>query len=305
VGPSLAARERAEVNVEQPFRRPEGLKVTYRRMQFPFEQQGFARYWHGGSAFRSLFWTQLSTAFDPGEKFFIDSARALRGVVRDEALLEELTEFCKQEGHHTAQHLKFDRLNAAHGIDVATCSARYTRALDRTRAKLDPLGMLAVTVALEHFTAGFAELYFARPEMGDGADPNVQALWAWHAAEELEHKATCYDVYRAAGGGYLRRAVTMPGAWLMILMISIWNTLWLLKRDGRLELREVWSGARYLFGRRGVVTGLLPAFFEFLSPSFHPWKRDDSAEIARWQQHNHAYIQPDKGGGSSVAPQPA
>lgn len=291
--------------MEHEFRRPEGLKVTYRRMLFPFEQAGFTRYWHGGSAFRSLFWTQLSTAFDPGEKFFIDSARALRSKVKDPALLDEMNEFCKQEGHHTAQHLKFDRMNAAHGIDVETCRARYARALDRAREQLDPLGMLAATVALEHFTAGFAELYFARPEISEGADPNVQALWAWHAAEELEHKATCYDVYRAAGGGHLQRCVVMPAAWLMILSISIWNTLWLLKRDGKLNVREVWSGARYLFGRRGVVTGLMPSFFVFFKPGFHPWKRDDSPEIARWLAANGQYIQSAKGSGPSAGPQAA
>jgi len=290
--------------VDQTFRRPEGVKVTFRRMQFPFEHSGFARYWHGGSPFRSLFWTQLSTAFEPGEKFFIDSARALRGHVSDPALLEELGEFCKQEGHHTAQHLKFDRANAALGVDVESCRARYDRSLTRARTQLDPLGMLAATVALEHFTAGFAELYFEHPEISAGADPNVQALWAWHAAEELEHKATCYDVYRAAGGGYLRRAVVMPGAWLMILALSIVNTLWLLKKDGQLNLRELWSGARYLFGRRGVVTGLLPAFFGFFRPSFHPWKRDDSAEIARWYEANREYVQV-KGGGPSTAPSAA
>ena len=290
--------------MEQTFRRPEGVKVTYGRMKFPFEESGFARYWHGGSAFRSLFWYQLSTAFEPGEQFFIDSARALRGHVSDPLLLEELGEFCKQEGHHTAQHLKFDRANAALGVDVDSCRARYARSLTRARGQLDPLGMLAATVALEHLTAGFAELYFEHPELSEGADPNVQALWAWHAAEELEHKATCYDVYRAAGGGYLRRVVVMPGAWLMILAISIVNTLSLLRKDGKLNLRELWSGVRYLFGRRGVVTGLVPAFLTFFRPSFHPWKRDDSAEIARWYQGNRAYVQT-RGAGQSAGPNPA
>src|SRR5688500_2097605 len=88
---------------ESTFRRPEGVKVTFRRMLFPFEDAGFDRYWHSGSPFKSLFWTQLSTAFDAGEKFFIDSARALRTEVQDPKLLEELAEFCKQAGHHTAR----------------------------------------------------------------------------------------------------------------------------------------------------------------------------------------------------------
>ena len=93
------------------FWRPEGVKVTYRRMKFDFEEAGFARYWVCGSPFKSLFRTQLSTAFEPGEKFFIDSARALKDQITDPKLREELAEFCKQEGHHTAQHLKFDRMN--------------------------------------------------------------------------------------------------------------------------------------------------------------------------------------------------
>src|SRR4249919_828833 len=112
------------------FRRPSGVEVQYRRVQFPFEDKGFERYWHGGSAFKSLFWSQLSTSFEAGEKFFIDSARAMKGHIADPALHAELLEFCKQEGHHTAQHLKFDRMNAALGVDVATCSKRYTHALN-------------------------------------------------------------------------------------------------------------------------------------------------------------------------------
>jgi uncharacterized protein len=274
------------------FRRPQGLKVRYRRMRFPFEKVGFERYWHSGSPFRSLFWTQLSTAFEPGEKFFIDSARALKDTLRDPELIEELTEFCKQEGHHTYQHLKFDRLNTQHGIDVEGCRRRFAWLLDRTRAGADPLDMLAVTVALEHFTAGFAELFFARPKISAGADPNVVALWAWHAAEEAEHKGTCYDVYRAAGGGYLRRVTIMPGAWLMILVISLVNTFVLLRKDKQLwNVRDIASGPYYLFGFGGLVTSLLPSFFQFFSARFHPWKTDNSAEIARWEAANAQLIE--------------
>jgi predicted metal-dependent hydrolase len=272
-------------------RRPDGVTVTYRRMHFPFEDHGFDRYWHSGSPFKSLFWSQLSTSFDAGEKFFIDSARALKTEIKDPALLAEMHEFCKQEGHHTQQHLKFDRMNAAMGLDIAGCVRRYGRVLDRARRRLDPMGMLAVTVALEHFTSTFAQLHFERPDFSAGSDPNVLALWNWHAAEETEHKATCYDIYRAAGGSYLQRVVTMPVAWAMILMISLFNTGLLLSKDGKLFTRDTLSGVGYLFGRRGMVTGLLPAFFEFFSPRWHPWRQDNSAAITTWTQENEAYVQ--------------
>jgi predicted metal-dependent hydrolase len=285
------------------FRRPPGIAVEYRRVHFPFEDQGFARYWHGGSAFRSLFWSQLSTSFEAGERFFIDSARALKTHIADPGLQAELLEFCKQEGHHTQQHLKFDRMNAAMGIDVATCERRYARALRRARKRLTPLGMLAATVALEHFTAGFAELHFARPDLSADADPNVIALWDWHAIEETEHKATCYDIYRAAGGGYLRRAVIMPGAWLLILTISLVNTFDLLRKDKRLWTRDTLSGLAYLFGPRGMVSGLLPAFFTFFRPRFHPWQTDNSSEVGRWVRENSAYLQDERASSPARAPE--
>jgi predicted metal-dependent hydrolase len=288
------------------FRRPTGVEVRYRRVHFPFEDVGFERYWHGGSAFRSLFWSQLSTSFQAGEQFFIESARALKDHIDDPRLLTELSEFCKQEGHHTQQHLKFDRMNAALGIDVETCQRRYERALTRARRTLRPMGMLAVTVALEHFTAGFAELHFARPEMSEGSDPNVLALWNWHAAEETEHKATCYDIYRAAGGGYLRRVALMPTAWLLILFISLRNTFELLRKDKRLWSRDTLAGLAYLFGRRGMVSGLLPAFFSFFRPRFHPWQTDNSAEIASWLRANQQYVRGESAAKSgSIAPAPS
>lgn len=277
-------------NKDIQFRRPPGVEVRYRRVHFPFEDVGFDRYWHGGSAFKSLFWSQLSTSFDAGERFFIDSARAQKGHIHDPALLAELAEFCKQEGHHTQQHIKFDRMNAALGVDVERCQRRYERALDGARRRLTPMGMLAVTVALEHFTAGFAQLHFDRPEMSEGADPNVLALWTWHAAEETEHKATCYDIYRAAGGGYARRAFILPGAWSLILWISLVNTFHLLRKDKRLWTRDTLAGLVYLFGPRGIVSSLLPAFFTFFRPRWHPWKEDNSHEIVSWLRDNQRYV---------------
>jgi uncharacterized protein len=269
--------------------RPAGVRVTYRRMKFDFES-GFDRYWHGGSAFRSLFWTQLSTAFEPGERFFIDSARALRSHVKDPALLEEIAAFCKQEGHHTAQHLKFDRVNAAMGIDVAGCRARYARLLDQVRADLDPMEMLAVTCALEHFTAGFAQSYFDNPKISEGADPRVAALWGWHAAEESEHRATCFDLWEEMDGPYGQRVLTMIGAWASIVGISLFNTVLLLKRDGKLWTRDTLAGLVYLFGPKGLLTGLLPGFLAYFHPRFHPWNGADGADITRWQAANARYI---------------
>lgn len=273
------------------FHRPDGVRVTYRRMKFEFEERGFDRYWHSGSPFKSYFWSQLSTAFDPGETFFIDSARALRKRIDDPQLYAELLEFCKQEGHHTAQHQKFDRMNAAMGIDVDMCRKAYKAVLDWGRRVTDPVEMLGVTVALEHFTSCFADQYFHNPAIAAGADPIVLALWGWHAAEESEHRATCFDIYQRLGGSYVKRVGLLVISWSCILAVALFNTLRLLAREGRLFTRDTLHGIPYLFGRKGLVTGLLPAFFSFFKPSFHPWQHTTGDDIARWFSQNEQYLQ--------------
>ena len=272
--------------------RPDSVHVTYRKMHFDFEKTGFDKYWHAGSPAITCFWDALSTAFPPGEKFFIDSARALRELTDDEALREEIGEFCRQEGHHTLQHIKFNRMVGAQGFDVARLEGRFAAVLDRVRSKAEPLDMLAITMALEHFTAGFAEQYLQNPALRQDADPNVVALWAWHAAEEAEHKATCYDLYVQLGGGYFRRVVVMPWAWLLLLGITLRNVHDMLGTEQkRGDLQDLGRLARYLLGGKGLVTRMVPSFFAYFRPNFHPWNTDDSQLIQDWLRSNARYIE--------------
>ncbi len=211
-------------------------------------------------------------------------------MTSDPALLDEIAEFCRQEGHHTAQHLKFDRLNEQLGIDVAGCRRRYDRILRWARRSLNAKEMLAATCALEHFTSGFADTFFHTSEISDGADPRVVALWAWHAAEEAEHRATCHDLYQTCGGWYLQRVTTMMGAWFLIVVTALYNTFVLLKRDKKLFTRDTLQALRYLFGRKGLLSGMLPAFFAYFRPGFHPWQGISGDGIARRQVENARYI---------------
>lgn len=272
--------------------RPETVNVTYRRMHFDFEHTGFPKYWHDDSPFISLFWDALSTAFPPGEKFFIDSARAARDRIQDEALREELASFCQQEGHHTFQHRKLNRMVGEQGFELKRLEARFARPLDRVRAKTGVETMLAVTMALEHFTAGFAQEYLGNPAISQGADPNVRALWAWHAVEEAEHKATCFDIYERLGGGYFRRVTVLPAAWFLLISITLRNTFDLLRQDRQLgNVSELVRGLRYLLGRRGLITRMLPRFFAYFRPGFHPWRYDDSSLANAWLADNARYIE--------------
>lgn len=278
------------MTAEHALRRPEGHHVTFRRMKFPFED-GFGKYWHSGSPFLSFFWDALSSAFRPGETFFIDSARAMRDLTDDQALLDEISEFCKQEGHHTAQHVKFNKMVQAQGIDVERSEAIFKFFLDRARNKMEPGEMLAVTCALEHFTAGFAHQCLSNPRVTEGAEPGVLALWRWHAVEEAEHKATAHDLYEQVDGRYFRRCGILIGSWFMILAITLFSTFRMLKADGKLfGGGQIFSGLRYLLGRHGMLTRMVPWFLWYFRPKFHPWQHDNYYLIQDWEKTDSKYL---------------
>ena len=50
-------------------------------------------------------------------------------------------------------------------------------------------------MALEHFTAIFAHELLADPRHLAAAEPEAQAMWRWHAIEEIEHKGVAYDTW--------------------------------------------------------------------------------------------------------------
>lgn len=267
--------------------RPTGSRVHYRRMQFSFDRAGFARYWHDGSPFKSYFWTQLSTAFEPGERFLMDAARAMRERLSDAGLEAELLEFLKQESHHIAQHLRFDAKNAEHGVDVEGCRERYKRALLHMTRDFDARKKLSFTVAGEHFTAILAHLLLTRPELMKGADPGVAALWIWHAVEEAEHKATCFDIFLSIHGTYLERIRVMPPALWFFLRNSLVNSALLLHRDGQLFKLRTLRELPYLLS---LLARFTPGLLSYLRPDFHPSEFDHSGLIAAWQAENQGNI---------------
>jgi predicted metal-dependent hydrolase len=272
-------------------RTPDNVKVNFRKMRFGFERKGVDRHWHDNSPFISYFWAALSSAFPPGELFFMNSARALRDRVDDERLQAEIDQFLLQEGHHTLQHRKFNRVVGEQGFDVERYEQRFARALGLAEKHLSPMGRLSVTVALEHFTAGLAHQYLDNPVIARGADPEVRALWAWHSAEESEHKSTCFDLYIQLGGDYRSRVATLPISWALIVAITLRNLFDMLREDRRLlDLEDNLRGLRYLFGSRGLFSSMAPAFFRYFRREFHPWDHDDSLLIAAWEKANAGYI---------------
>ena len=93
----------------------------------------------------------------------------------------------KQEINHTREHIAFNRLAEDHGYDIKTIDKRVEELLALTKGR-PAIANLAVTMALEHYTAMMAHEFLANPQHFETSDPEVSDMWRWHAVEEIEHK---------------------------------------------------------------------------------------------------------------------
>ena len=161
-----------------------------------------ARDWYDEHPFKTAWFNAMSITFPLGEKFFIDSVRAFADEISDPKLQAEIRGFCGQEGYHRREHDHFNRtLCELRGYDHRYLEGRIASKIALARKTLSPLEQLAATAALEHITAILAEDSLA-PDFPDAGkmDPAMRRFWNWHAAEEMEHKAVAFDVFRAVGG---------------------------------------------------------------------------------------------------------
>jgi len=234
--------------------------------------------------FKAHFFAAMSLMFPTGEKFFIDSVRYYRDRITDPELSQAVSRFCGQEGIHTREHLKYNELLKSFRIEPERVYRRLEKKVAFYNKMQSEKTQLAVVLAFEHFTAILADILLRRPEILDGADPKLAALWRWHSIEELEHKAVAFDVYRSIGGGYIRRLFAMLFITLQFAIDLNVNLLYLLRRD-RLLLRPsvFFEGIRFLFFRPGILIRLLPEYLKYFAPGFHPWKKNNFTLVEKWE----------------------
>lgn len=242
------------------------------------------RQWLGGRRVGSAWFTALSTSFPRGEAFFIESLRANKQALPPE-LAQDVARFIAQEASHAREHRRFNRMMARTGYDLAPIDARLAQYIAETTHPSNFVNLLA-SAALEHLTAIMAHDLLARGLM-DQANPKIAALWRWHAAEEIEHKAVCFDVWMHVASGlspwrrWKIRSLVMLKISISFLRERGRDTCELLVQDGYSPAHARASLRRYLFGRRGLLWALLGPWLRWFVPGFHPWHHDDHALISQ------------------------
>lgn len=263
-------------------------ELVIRRLLIDLEAP-FAPEWCGGDSFATALFNALSMSFPFGEQFFIDAVRdGTAGLPADlqDAHRANVRGFIGQEATHRRIHGLFNAQLERQGlVDHWTPRARERL---RVLEGKDPRHALAITAAIEHFTAMFAEWLLAHPETLDGAEPRLKTLWLWHSAEELEHKTTAFDIYQAAGG-----ALAWRRRWLRRMTVVFLGNLLrqtatnLQSRDALWKLSTWRSAWRLLLSRDGLLRSNVSAWRDYLRSDFHP-SQQDSRTSAKWLQDNRA-----------------
>ena len=244
------------------------------------------RWWLAGDPIATAWFNALSATFPRGETLFIDAVKAFREGAPPR-LASEIRAFVKQEVNHTREHLAFNRAAVDAGYDLAEIDARVERLLADVYAR-PKIAWLAVTMALEHFTAMFAHEFLSHPEHFGGAEHEQAELWRWHAAEEIEHKGVAYDTWLHATKDWSRWKRWKVKSLLMLVITKRFVThrfrdaKELLAQDGIAGWRATAGLLWYVFGKPGILRRIFPAWCAYFLPGFHPWNLDDRALIARY-----------------------
>jgi predicted metal-dependent hydrolase len=209
--------------------------IPRRKIDFDFDPDKVPLDFYGGDPIQSLFMASLSLVFPEGERFFVDSVMHYRDRLDDPELAAAVKGFAAQEGNHARAHAAFNAMVRAQGLEVAVDLERKVKHLLRFRKKTAPAAArLAVTCALEHFTAILAEQLLTDEDHRERLHPSVRDLWVWHALEESEHKAVAFDVFQKVSGSYAIRARVMLIATAFFMGFIAYSHMRLVKERGLL-----------------------------------------------------------------------
>lgn len=260
--------------------------IRARRVSFDTDGAGLPRHYVGGDLVMSHVVAMLSAMFPNGEDFFVRSVRTYRDQVTDPELKRQVAGFIGQEAMHGREHRAFNERLQALGYPTGLVDAMVRRGFALADRVLPERDRLAVTAALEHYTATLAEVLLTDTEAQQALDvPDVRSLLLWHALEEAEHKSVAFDVYQQVSGSHRNRMWVMHCTTAGFLSAVAVSTVWSLLHD---PAARDWRRLRASLGqlRRSpwLSRETRRRIGDYNRRDFHPDDWDATELLAAWRQ---------------------
>jgi predicted metal-dependent hydrolase len=255
--------------------------IEVRRQSFDFAAT--PKYYFDNNPLLSYLLTALSLTFPHGERFFVHSVRNVRNQIKDDTLQKDVSAFIGQEAMHSHAHEDFNTFVESLGIDTQPILQSEYEKIEYAKTKLNHKQQLAVTCALEHFTAIIAQYLLEHPDFHRQLNPRVAKLWMWHALEETEHKAVAFDVYQEIFADQATRKRIMRIITTTFLSRISYLTCKLLLSDpvGRKQWRQHIAALKQM---KEIFTTLAPAYLDYYQDNFHPNQHDSTQITKQWRE---------------------
>ena len=277
---------------------PVDLEITPRDRRFGRETSQ-DRWWYNNDPVGTAFFNALSVTFPRGEAYFVEAVKAHREGVPPK-LEREIRAFVQQEVMHSREHVAFNRKVSETGYDISPLEKVVEESLEATKDRPAIID-LAVTMALEHYTALLAQQILKNEKGFASADPEWANLWRWHAIEEIEHKGVAYDTWMHATKDWSRwQRWKVKSRVMLLVTMMFWpkrvrGMKTLLAQDGITGGRAMGRILWFMFGKPGMLRKALPQWIAYFLPGFHPWNHDDR-ELIRLadSDYSDAVMQPEQ-----------
>lgn len=255
-------------------------QITIRRPEFSFNE--LPKYYFNDNPLISHLLTALSLTFPNGERFFVHSVRNVREQIKTKSLQADVSAFIGQEAMHSHAHEDFNEFAKRVGIDVQPIIDDEYAKVEKIKEILTDKQKLAVTCALEHFTAIIAQYLLENKDFHAQLHSEAARLWMWHALEETEHKAVAFDVYKEVFNDEVVRKRTMRIITTTFLSRISFITAKLLLNDkkGRTQWKQHWIAMQQL---SKLAKSLLPAYLDYYKTDFHPNQHNSNAIADEWR----------------------
>jgi predicted metal-dependent hydrolase len=210
-------------------------------------------------------------------------AKTMRRASADleEPLRTATEEFARQELSHHRQHRRFNDQLAEQCPGIRRIERWMRWCYARIAAKRSQAYCIAFAAGSEAGAFAIARWIDRHvATLFDAADPEVAALFLWHLAEEVEHKAAAHDVFEATGGGRLRYAAATALSMSMLVFFTFAGCAVMLRRTHRLHLPVAWF--RLTRWALSLAFTLLPMLASSCLRSHDPRTLADPGYLVQW-----------------------
>lgn len=182
--------------------------ITVRKVKFEFPDE-LDDVLPGNDPVRETYMVAFSLTMPYLEPYLIRTFRSVADDITDPGLAADVKEFIGQEAQHFQNHRRINEIIKAQlgptvAADLQVIEDRLDADYRRFNTSKSRRFNLAYAEGFEAMTCAMALTSIAEAEAGRGSiSPGPWGqLWAWHLAEEMEHRTVAFDLYEHLEGSY-------------------------------------------------------------------------------------------------------